>query len=79
MSEKVNIRLRPFDALAILSFMREYVNESNKDEPLLSAIHETVDAYEKEVYKKIDYDQLEDACVECSVNYLAGRQPKREK
>lgn len=77
MSKKVKIELRPYDALGILSFLREYINEKNRHDPKMAAIHETVDAYEKEIYKKVDLDMVEDASVENAVNRLCGRQPER--
>jgi hypothetical protein len=43
----------------------------------MAAIHETVDAFEKEIYKKVDLDMVEDASVENAVNRLCGRQPER--
>lgn len=79
MSKKVNIALRPYDALAIISFMREYINDSNRDWPELKAIHETVDAYEKEITEKISIDMIEDARLECKVNDISGRHPKKNK
>lgn len=79
MSRKVKIELRPYDALVILSFLREYINEENRNIPEMAAIQETVDAYEKEIYKKVDLDMVEDASVENTVNRLCGRQPERPK
>ena len=54
-ARKVKIELRPYDALSILKFLREYINDENRNITQLAAIHETVDAYEKEIYKNINY------------------------
>ena len=75
--KKVKIELRPYDALGILSFLRECFNDDNRNDKILSATHETVDAYEKEIYKNCDLDMVEDAEVENTVNRLTGRQPER--
>lgn len=77
MSQKVRIELRPYDALEILSFLREYINEDNKNIPQLAAIHETVDAYEKEIYDKVNLEMLENAKLENEVNKICNRQPIR--
>jgi len=78
MSKQVNITLRPYDALAIMCFMREYINDSNRDWPELKAIHETVDAYEKQINEKVSIDMVEDARLECRVNDISGRHPKKQ-
>lgn len=77
MSRKVKIELRPYDALTILSFLREYINDENKNDPQFASIHETVNAYEKEIYEKVDVNMVEDAALESEVNRLTNRQPER--
>lgn len=74
---KVKIELRPYTALGILSFCREFVNDSNRDVKELIALHENVDAFEQEVFKNISLDKLEDARLELRVNELTGRHPKK--
>ena len=76
MPEKVKLELRPYDALAMLCFVKEFINEKNKNDNRFAAIHETVDNYEKEIYKKLSSQQLEDAILENRVNDIAGRHPK---
>lgn len=75
MSDKVKIELRPYDAIAILSFLREFINDENKNDSRLAAIHETVKEYEDEIHKNMTSDMLEDAILENSINGLAGRHP----
>lgn len=78
MEKTVKIELRPYDALAIYCFMNEYINDSNKHLPEMQAIHETLATYKTEVFKKISMSQIEDALLECKVNYLTERQPPRK-
>ena len=75
---KVKLELRPYTALTILSFCREYINDENINNSSLAAIHESVKEYEDEVYKKISTEELEDAILENRVNGLTGRHPKKE-
>lgn len=77
MAKKVTIELRPYDALSILAFCREYFNNSNRDVPQLAAIHETIDNYETEIRNKITSDHLADDSLECTVNDITGRHPER--
>ena len=79
MASKVNIELRPYDALIIMSFLREYFNDSNKNVPEFASMHETVDNYEQEIYSKISLDHLDDAILESDVNMITGRSPKNTK
>ena len=75
---KVKLELRPYTALTILSFLREYINDENINNSRLAAIHESVKEYEDEIYKKISPQELEDAILENRVNDLAGRHPEKE-
>jgi hypothetical protein len=74
-NRKVQIELRPYTAIAVLSFLREYINQGNRDMPMLQAIHESVEEYEKQVCQSITQDQIEDARLENDVNFLTKRQP----
>ncbi len=75
MPDKVELKLRPYTALAILTFCREYINDSNKDNPNLAAIQESVSEYEAEIFKKMNTQQIEDAILENKINALANRHP----
>ena len=75
---KVKLELRPYTALAILVFCKEFINDENIDDERLVAIHESVKEYEDEIYKKISPQELEDAILENRVNDLAGRHPEKE-
>lgn len=73
--QKVSIELTPFQAIEILAFMREFVNDQNKEVPELAAIHEAVGAYEEEIYEKITDEMMEEVEAENEVNFLLGKQP----
>ena len=75
MGSLVKIELRPHDALGILSFLREYVNDSNKHDGNLAALHEMVNAYENQIYTNVSSKHLDDAELELSVNKITGRVP----
>lgn len=77
MGKKVKLELRPYDALGILRFCREFINDDNKNDKRFTAIHESVKSFEDEIYKKINTDQLEDAILECKVNDLTDRHPPK--
>jgi hypothetical protein len=77
MANKVTIELRPYDVLVIRQFLRSFINDDNKHIPEYAAIHEAVNNYESQIYKKITGSQLDDAIVEMNVNLVAGRQPKK--
>ncbi len=75
--EKVKIELRPYDALHILAFLREFINDENKGIKQFSAIHECVNAFEIEVYKNCSMKMVGDAELELSINTLTQRIPKK--
>jgi hypothetical protein len=76
MAKKVKLELTPYNALAIIKFCREFINEDNKDDYRFKAIHEAVDEYEKEIYKNVSIEQLDDAIAENKVNHLIGKWPE---
>lgn len=78
LSHNATIKLRPHDALVILSFLREFINDDVKYDPQFTAIRGAVDAYEKEVYK-MSHAQLDDAIAEVEVNKLIGKCPPHGK
>ncbi len=77
MANKVKLELRPYTALGILKFLREFVNDENRDDHRLVALHENVDEYEKEVHAKVTVEMIEDALLECKINELTGRHPEK--
>jgi hypothetical protein len=75
----VKIELTPYNAISILAFLREYINDDVKHEPQFKAISEAVDEYEKSIYRNMNMCQIVDAAAENQVNQLIGKSPIREK
>lgn len=71
MIDKVPIELTPFDALSILTFLKEY----DLSHPQLQALNTAVKNYENEVCKNITMDQIDDAKAERAVNILIDKEP----
>ena len=74
---KVKIELTPYNALAILAFLREYINDENKHDSRFAAIHESVDEYAKEIFTKANNEQISAGIFESKVNDLLGRHPNK--
>lgn len=75
----IKIELNPYNAMAILSFLREYINDDIKDEPEFTAISNAVNEYELQVEKKITLEQINYARFENNVNQIIGTSPTRNK
>lgn len=75
----ITIELSPYNAMAILSFLREYINDDVKDEPQFTAISNAVNEYELQVEKKITLEQINYARFENNVNQIIGTSPTRNK
>ncbi len=73
---KVTLELKPYNAMTILRFLREFVNEDLTDDYQFTAIREAVDEYEKQIYKKISIPMLDEVEVENEVNQLIGKSPR---
>ena len=76
MAKNVTIELTPYDALAILKFFREFINDDTKGDYRFKAIEDAVNEYEKQIYKNVSSEQLDDAIAENQVNRLIGKWPK---
>lgn len=74
--KNVKIELTPYNAMSILAFLREFINEDNNDDPKFKAIHDAVDQYGSQITKNISMDQLDDYNAENQVNQLIGKSPK---
>ena len=71
----VNIELSPYNALAILCFCHEFLEDQAKDDYRFKAIFDAVHEYEQQIYKKVTEKQLQDAIAENEVNRLIGKWP----
>ena len=79
MSNKIKIQLKPYDAMAILSFLREFLNEDNINEPELQAMHEAVLNYENEILNNTTEKHLQEVEIENIKNRAFGRCPDNYK
>ena len=77
MVDKVKIELTPYNALSIWSFLQEYINDDNSDEPEFKAIHEAIKEYKNSVVANMTEEQFNDGSHENKVNQLIGKSPKR--
>ncbi len=77
MKDIVKIELSPYNALTLLSFMREFVNDSCVEDYRLTSLMQAVDQYEKSMSKNITMEQIDDAKAENEVNQLIGKSPQR--
>lgn len=78
MINKVPIELTPYNALVIVKFLREWVNDDNNNDPIFRAIHEAVRQFEDQVFNNMNHEQLEDGKAENQVNQLIGKSPIRK-
>lgn len=75
---KVKLELEPYNAIIILSFLREFVNEENADEYQFQSIHEAVKEYETELSRRLTEEQWNEIDAVNQVNQLIGKSPKRQ-
>lgn len=78
MANKVLIELRPYDAITIMAFLQEYINEDTKSMKGFQPINEAVDAFAKEVCKNMTEEQISDAALESDINNLTKRHPQKK-
>lgn len=70
--------LNPYNAITILSFLREYINEETTSGRYeLTAIKEAVDQYELEFSRNVTHEQMEEIRQENAVNQLIGKSPQK--
>lgn len=75
---KVKIELEPYNAVAILSFLREFVNEEScSGEYQFQAIFEAVYEYEQELAKRLTEKDWDEIRATNNVNQLIGKSPTR--
>ena len=66
------IELKPYTALEILKFLREFDYSTDNE---LASLGEAVKEFEDEICKNIRNDQIEDAVAESKVKELLGLRP----
>ncbi|REE01125.1 hypothetical protein [Marinoscillum furvescens] len=74
---KVGIELKPYNALSILSFCREFINDDTCDEYRFQAIKEAVDELEMQLGRHLTDEQWDEINAENQVNQLIGKSPAR--
>jgi hypothetical protein len=74
---KVPIELKPYNAVAILAFCREYINDDLADDYMFQAIREAVDEFELQLARNLNDDQWDEIRAENQVNQLIGKSPGR--
>lgn len=74
---KVLIKMRPYNAIAVLSFCREFITDDTCDEYRFQAIKEAVDELEQQISRHLNDEQWEEIKAENQVNQLIGKSPVR--
>lgn len=74
---KVSIEMKPYNAITVLSFCREFVNEDTCNEYRFQAIKEAVDELEQQLGRHLTDEQREEIRAEHQVNQLIGKSPAR--
>lgn len=74
---KVPIKMKPYNAITILSFCREFITDDTCDEYRFQAIKEAVDELEHQLGRHLTDEQWEEIRAENQVNQLIGKSPVR--
>ena len=74
---KVPIEMKPYNAITVLSFCREFITEDTCDEYRFQAIKEAVDELEQQLGRHLTDEQWEEIRAENQVNQLIGKSPVR--
>lgn len=72
---KVPIEMKPYNAITILAFCREFFNDETFLEYKYQAIKEAVDELELQLGKNLTEEQFEEIKIEDEVNQLIGKSP----
>ena len=78
-NSKVSIKMKPYNAVTILSFCREFINDDLCDEYRFQAIKEAVKELEMQLVRSLTDKHWEEITVENQVNQLIGKSPVREE
>lgn len=74
---KVPIEMKPYNAISILSFCREFINDDLCDEYRFKAIKEAVEELESQLGRNLTDEQWEEIRAENKVNQLIGKSPQK--
>lgn len=74
---KVPLKMKPYNALAILSFCREFVNDDLDANYLFKAIKEAVAELEEQLGRTLTDEHWDEIHAENQINQLIGKSPQR--
>lgn len=72
---KVPIEMNPSNAMEILLFCRQFINERNAHKYKLAAIHEAVNELEQQLAKSLTDEHWEEIKAQNEINKLIGKVP----
>lgn len=74
---KIQLKLKPYNAITILAFCREYINDDLEEEYHFQAIKEAVAELEDQLAANLTDDAWDEITSENHVNQLIGKSPNR--
>jgi len=75
---KVKIEMTPYNALTILSFLKEFESDL-ENHPHCKSLKEAINNYEESLCHNMTSSQVDDAKAENAVNQMIGKSPDREE
>lgn len=75
----VTINLKPYDAVSILAFCREFINADTPNDYNYSAIKEAVSSFESQLMDNLSEDNWKEIYFENELNQVIGKVPKKNK
>lgn len=78
-STKVPLELNPYNAITVLSFCREFINEDTTNDYQFQAIAEAVDEFEQQLVRHLTDEQWDQINQENEINQLIGKVPPKER
>ena len=72
---KIRIEITPYNAISILSFCREFINEDTPNKYHFQAIREAVDELELQLGRILTDEHFEEIRAENELNKLIGKIP----
>ena len=74
---KMKLELEPYNAITILSFLRDFVTKESCKDYRLKALLDSADELELELGKRLTEEHWEDIISTDQVNQLIGKSPVR--
>lgn len=76
-SSKVVVRMTPYNAISVLAFCREFVNEDLENDYKFQALREAVQELEDQLNRNLTDEHWEEIDHETEVNDLIGKSPRK--